>query len=232
MGRRPQLDRPAVAVLTAARGGCESAISAERDERRRSGLRDSTDVRVVQPDADAELRAQANAPATTRAWSVRPAAGAAAAGVAAVALIRLGVTPHGVLAAGVLAVLAVLASIDLQARVLPNVLVLPATAAVLAWQLAFFPGRAGEWILAALGAAFFVLLPALIRPGAMGMGDVKLALLLGAALGADVVSALTIGFAALLPVALWLIVRGRGVRDATVPFGPFLAFGAAVALLV
>ena len=42
------------------------------------------------------------------------------------------------------------------------------------------------------------LVPALIRPGAMGMGDVKLAVLLGAALGRDVLSALTIGFVAYL----------------------------------
>jgi prepilin signal peptidase PulO-like enzyme (type II secretory pathway) len=64
------------------------------------------------------------------------------------------------------------------------------------------------------------------------MGDVKLAVLLGAALGRDVLGALTLGFLGMFPVALWLLVRGRGVRGATVPFGPFLACGAAVALLV
>ena len=230
IAQQPELDGPAGAALTAAHDGRESATSVEHHELRRSDLRDSTDLRVMQPDASASPT-PAGAPAATRAWSVRPAAIAPAAGLAAAALMRLGITPHGVLAAGVLAALAVLASIDLQARLLPNVIVLPVTAAVLAWQIAFVPGRAGEWIVAALGAGLFVLLPALIRPGAMGMGDVKLAVLLGAALGRDVLGALTIGFVALLPAALWLLVRGHGVRNATVPLGPFLAFGAAVVLL-
>ena len=42
---------------------------------------------------------------------------------------------------------------------------------------------------------------------------------------------LTLGFLAMIPVALWLLARGRGVRGATVPFGPLLALGAAVVLL-
>ena len=131
-----------------------------------------------------------------------------------------------------LAVLAVLSAIDLRWRLLPNKIVLPATAAVLAWQVAFFPGRAPEWILAALGAGALLLLPALLKPGGMGMGDVKLAALLGAALGAAVLTALTLGFLALVPVALVLLVtRGKAARQATLPLGPFLAFGAAVVLL-
>jgi leader peptidase (prepilin peptidase) / N-methyltransferase len=186
-------------------------------------------VRIGQPRPGVYVRLAP--PGATHRWRLRLAAGVAAGGLAAVALVRLGATPEGVLAAGVLAVLVVLASIDLQARVLPNVIVVPGTAAVLAWQVAFCPSKAGEWLLAALGAGLFVLLPALMRPGAMGMGDVKLAVLLGAALGRDVLIALTIGFAALLPVALWLLIRGRGVRNATVPLGPFLALGAAVVLL-
>src|SRR3954451_4096992 len=229
--QQPELDGPAVAALPVAHDGRDPAPSAEHHERRRSDLRHSTDPRVVQPDASASPPAPPSAPATSRAWRVRPAALAPAAGLAAIALIRFDLTPHGVLAAGVLAALVVLASIDLQARLLPNIIVLPATAAVLAWQGAFFPRRTREWILAALGAGFLVLLPALIRPGPMGMGDVKLAVLLGAVLGRDVISALTVGSVALLPVALWLLVRGRGVRNTTVPLGPFLAFGAAVVLL-
>lgn len=172
------------------------------------------------------------APAPGRGWTVGPLTVAAAAAAGAVGLVRFGLTAQGVLAAGVLAVLVVLSSIDIQARVLPNRIVYPAIAAVLAWQLAFFPGHAAEWLLVALGAGVFLLVPAVIRPGAMGMGDVKLAMLLGAALGRDVLSALMIGFVGMIPVALWLLIRGRRVRGATVPFGPFLAFGAAVALLV
>src|SRR4051812_17456577 len=209
-------------------------MSTEHPEIRRVAIGEGIYLLTSRPEsAPAPARADERpAPGTAQAWTVGPATIGAAAGAAALGVVRLGLTSHGLLAAGVLAVLVVLSSIDLQARVLPNRIVYPATAAVLAWQLAFFPARAGEWVLAALGAGAFLLLPALIRPGAMGMGDVKLAALLGAALGRDVLSALTLGLLGMLPVALWLLVRGRRVRGATVPFGPFLAFGAAVALLV
>jgi leader peptidase (prepilin peptidase) / N-methyltransferase len=166
-----------------------------------------------------------------RLWRVRPAGVALGAVFALAALVRIGVTPDGLLAAGVLCVLGVLAIIDYEVRLLPNRIVLPAIAAVLAWQLAFFPERFAEAALAAVGAAAFLLLPSLFRRGAMGLGDVKLAALLGAALGAPVAFALAVGSLAAWPVALVLVVRGASVRGATIPFGPFLALGAAVVLL-
>jgi leader peptidase (prepilin peptidase)/N-methyltransferase len=166
-----------------------------------------------------------------RAWRVPPAGLALGGALAFAALLRIGATPAGLLAAGVLAVLAVLAIIDADVRLLPNRIVLPAIAGVLAWQLAFFPERFAEVVLAGVGAAAFLLLPSLFRRGAMGMGDVKLAALLGAALGAPVAVALAVGSLAAWPVALVLVVRGASVRGATIPFGPFLAFGAAVVLL-
>jgi leader peptidase (prepilin peptidase) / N-methyltransferase len=169
--------------------------------------------------------------AVRRAWRVRPAGLALAGVLACAALLRVGTTPAGVLAAAVLAVLGVLAAIDLEWRVLPNAIVLPAIAGVLAWQLAFLPGRFGEALLAAVGAGAFLLLPSLFRRGAIGMGDVKVAALLGAALGAPVAMALAVGSFAAWPVALVLVVRGASVRGATIPFGPFLALGGAVMLL-
>jgi leader peptidase (prepilin peptidase)/N-methyltransferase len=169
--------------------------------------------------------------AAPAAWRVGPAALGVGGALALAALVRIGVTPSGLLAAGVLMVLGVLAVIDLQARLLPNRIVVPAIVAVLAWQLAFFPGRFAEVLLAAGGAAAFLLLPSLFRRGAMGMGDVKLAALLGAALGAPVAVALVVASFACWPAALVLVARGSSVRGATIPFGPFLAFGAAVVLL-
>jgi leader peptidase (prepilin peptidase) / N-methyltransferase len=205
-------------------------MSVDQPDIRRIDIGDGIYVRL--PDAEPPTEDVDRASAHARAWTVQPLAVAAATGAAAVALLRLGLGAHGVLAAGLLAVLVVLASIDLQARVLPNRIVFPATAAVLAWQLAFSPDRAAEWLLAALGAGVFMLLPSLIRPGAMGMGDVKLAMLLGAALGRDVLSALTLGCLAVVPLALWLLLRRRrDIRDAAVPLGPFLALGAAVVVL-
>jgi leader peptidase (prepilin peptidase)/N-methyltransferase len=157
------------------------------------------------------------------------AAAALGVALAAVALARHGLTREGVLAAGLLPVLAVLAGIDLRCRLLPNRIVLPALAAVLVLQIGLAPQRTGEWLAAAVGAAAFLLAPSLLRPGAVGMGDVKLAALMGAALGAGVAGALLIGLLAMAPVALLVLWR-RG-RDATLPMGPCLAFGAAVVLL-
>ena len=66
----------------------------------------------------------------------------------------------------------------------------------------------------------------------MGMGDVKLGALLGLALGADVVAALMVGFVAVVPVAVALLLARRtDARTTAIPFGPFLALGAAAVLL-
>lgn len=154
------------------------------------------------------------------------------AGLAAVALVRLGLTPDGGLAAWMLVVLAALAGIDLRARVLPNRIIGPAMLAALAWQLAFAPDRALESLVAGVAVGAFLFVTCLVSPGALGMGDIKLAALLGFVLGTQVVAALMIGFIAVIPVALTLLVMGgRGARRTVIPFGPFLGLGAAVVLL-
>ena len=90
------------------------------------------------------------------------------------------------------------------------------------------PGR----LAAAGGAGGFLLLAALARPGGMGLGDVKLAAVLGLYLGRAVAPALLIAFAA---GALWglaiIVARGWSARTRAIPFAPFLATGAAVARL-
>lgn len=159
-----------------------------------------------------------------------PAAALAAGGAAGgLALLRHGTGPHGIMAAALLVVLTALAAVDVRARVVPNRIVGPAIVGALAWQLAFFPGRWPEWILAGLGAATFMLLPSLVRPGAVGMGDVKLAALLGVALGRDVTTALLLGFIAGGVVAAVQV--ARGARGGAMPYAPFLALGAAAVLL-
>jgi prepilin signal peptidase PulO-like enzyme (type II secretory pathway) len=80
-------------------------------------------------------------------------------------------------------VLVVLSAIDLEQRIVPNVIVLPATAVVLAGNLVVFPDRRLEFVGAMLGAGLLLLLPLLVYPAGMGKGDVKLAMLLGAGLG-------------------------------------------------
>jgi leader peptidase (prepilin peptidase) / N-methyltransferase len=179
------------------------------------------------------VAAGAAAPAPADAGALlRPVTVAAGAVPAAAALAVLGPTPRGLVAAFFLGVLGVLSVIDFERHLLPNKIVLPAAAIVLLAQVAFFPDRALEWVLASVGTLLALLVPALIRPGGLGMGDVKLGLLLGAGLGAQVFTAVTIGFVAMWPVAVWMLLRdGRAGIKRAVPLGPALAFGAAVVTL-
>ncbi|MDE3191265.1 MAG: prepilin peptidase [Acidobacteriota bacterium] len=127
-----------------------------------------------------------------------------------------------------LALVAVSAT-DLEHRIIPNRIVLPAAAVVLAAQTAVKPSP--EWAIAAFGASGLLFLAALVYPAGMGMGDVKLALLLGAMLGRTVPVALLLGMlAALVPAFVLLARHGSAARKMGIPLGPFLALGAVVAL--
>jgi leader peptidase (prepilin peptidase)/N-methyltransferase len=136
-----------------------------------------------------------------------------------------GFSGQGVVTAVSSSVLIVLAAIDAQHRILPNRIVLPAAIVILALQIAFFPDQALEWIGAGVAAAAFLAAPLLIRRDGIGMGDIKLALLLGFAVGWHVFGAILIGCLAMIPVALWMLIRDGSIKGATLPFGPFLAFG-------
>jgi leader peptidase (prepilin peptidase)/N-methyltransferase len=144
-------------------------------------------------------------------------------------VLRFGLTAYGLTAAFFCAVLVVLSAIDIEHRIVPNRIVLPATGVVLAAQLLREPSL--EWPLAALGASGFLFVAALAYPKGMGMGDVKLALLLGAMLGTTVAVALmTALIAALVPAIVLLVLHGQAARKMAIPFAPFLALGALVAL--
>jgi leader peptidase (prepilin peptidase)/N-methyltransferase len=145
-------------------------------------------------------------------------------------LLRFGLTAYAVLAAGFCAVLVVISAIDVEHRVIPNAIVLPAAAATLAAHTLIDPTP--EWALAALAAFGVFLLLAIAYPAGMGMGDVKLCLLLGAMLGWQVFVGIFLGvLASLVPAAVLAVAHGRAARRMTIPFGPFLAGGAIVALL-
>ena len=125
--------------------------------------------------------------------------------------------------------LVVISAIDLEYRIIPNRIVLPAAAVVLVAQTVIHPSP--EWALAALGASGFLLLAALAYPAGMGMGDVKLALLMGAVLGRNVAVALMVGMVAALVPSIYLFARhGSKARKMGIPFAPFLALGSVVAL--
>jgi leader peptidase (prepilin peptidase) / N-methyltransferase len=145
--------------------------------------------------------------------------------------LHFGPTPDAFVAAFFCSTLVVLSAIDVERRILPDKIVLPAATLVLAAQLVLHPDQWLEWILAPLGAAAFLFAALLAYPRGMGMGDVKLCLLLGAMLGKLVVVALMIGMlAALVPAVVLLARHGGAARKMGIPFGPFLAFGALVAL--
>ena len=146
-------------------------------------------------------------------------------------LVHFGMTWDGLLGAYFCTVLVLLSIIDFEERRLPNVIVLPSFALVLTAHLVLYPERAAEWTIAAIGAALVLFLPTLLMPGAMGMGDFKLALLLGAMLGWAVVTAIFVGSLAGALVAVGVLVaRGSSARKQMIFYGPFLAFGGIVAL--
>jgi leader peptidase (prepilin peptidase)/N-methyltransferase len=131
------------------------------------------------------------------------------------------------------ALMIAVAAIDLDHRIVPNRLLLPAAVWAVAATVAVRPDFVPEALIAGLGAFAFLLLAALAYPAGMGMGDVKLAGVMGLYLGIDVIPALAVAFLAGTVVGLALIAReGGGARKRGVPFAPFLALGGLVGLLV
>lgn len=162
---------------------------------------------------------------------LRPAASALSGILVVLCLARFGLGAEAVLAAFFAVVLVVLAVIDLEERRIPDRIVLPATAAMLVAQLVLFPDRVLTSVVAALAVAGFLLAANLISRGGIGMGDVKLGLLLGAGLGSDVVSAVLLGSIAGGVVGLVILIRGGAeARKRAIAYGPFLALGGIVAL--
>lgn len=157
--------------------------------------------------------------------------------VAAVVLVALvaacfivfGLTIESVVNSVACAVLVAVSVTDLERRIVPNRIIVPALGVALVVQTVRDPSI--EWIVAALAAGGFYFIAALIYPAGLGMGDVKLAAFLGAWLGAPVVIALFAGsLLALLPAIVLLITRGAMARKVGIPFAPFLAAGGVVAL--
>lgn len=133
----------------------------------------------------------------------------------------------------------VLTVTDLQLQRLPNRVLLPGGVGlvVLVVVTAFADGRPIALVGAGLGAAALFaifLLAAVISPAGMGMGDVKLAGVLGLLLGygglAVVVLAMLVAFVVHAVVSLVLLVSRRAGRRTALPFGPALLLGAAVSL--
>ncbi len=125
------------------------------------------------------------------------------------------------------AVLVAVTVTDLESRRIPNRIVIPAAVAAVAARTAIDPSA--RWALGSVVCGGLLLVLALVYPAGLGMGDVKLALFLGAWLGWYGLLAIVLGvLSGFVPALLLLVTRGR--RSA-LPYAPFLAIGAVAALL-
>jgi leader peptidase (prepilin peptidase) / N-methyltransferase len=121
---------------------------------------------------------------------------------------------------------------DLERRIIPNRILLVAALLGIAIAALGDPGSLPERLLAALAAGGLFFAAALAYPSGMGLGDVKLAAVMGLFLGRDVGPAILVALLAGAGVGLAMIVRGgAGARKRAIPFGPFLALGGVVGLL-
>ena len=139
---------------------------------------------------------------------------------------------HLVLGLLLVTVLVPVTLIDLDLRLIPNRITLPAAVAAIVAGALIDAGHLPEQLIAGAGAGAFFLAAALARPGGMGMGDVKLAAVLGLCLGRAVVPALFAALIAGTVVGALVLSRSPHGRKTAVPFGPFLAFGGVLALFV
>jgi leader peptidase (prepilin peptidase)/N-methyltransferase len=127
-----------------------------------------------------------------------------------------------------------IALIDLEHRIIPNRLTLIGAVLAIALGTALDPAGEPARLIAGAAAGGFLLIAALAYPGGMGMGDVKLAGMMGLFLGSAVAPALLIALVTGTAVGVVIIARkgASAGRKTAVPFGPFLALGAVVAVFV
>jgi leader peptidase (prepilin peptidase)/N-methyltransferase len=160
---------------------------------------------------------------------IYPAVELVSALLVAACVLAFGLTMEAAIAAFFCCVLVAISAVDLEHRIVPDRIVLPATLVVLTAQMIRDPSPV--WFVGAFCAALFLFLAVLAYPAGMGMGDVKLALLMGAALGKLVAVAMMVGMLAALVPGIYLMARhGQAARKMGIPFAPFLAIGSIVAL--
>ncbi len=143
--------------------------------------------------------------------------------------LAFGLTFEAAIAAFFCWILVIITRTDLEYRLIPDRIVLPG--AVLVATARTLDEPSVTWVLGGLGAGLALFLLVLAYPQGMGMGDVKLAVFLGAGLGLGVVVGLFLGFiAGAVPAIVLLIRHGRAARKQAIPLGPFLALGGVIAL--
>jgi prepilin signal peptidase PulO-like enzyme (type II secretory pathway) len=144
--------------------------------------------------------------------------------------VKFGFSGQALLGVVLCPTLVLLSAIDMKHRLLPNMIILPASLAIGLIVAASTPGDFLSHLAAgaALGGFFFLF--GMIFAGSFGMGDAKLGFMLGLALGVKTLGAMLIAFAGLLLAALYVLAsRGMTARKDAIPFGPFLALGGILA---
>jgi len=178
------------------------------------------------------LRGRCRACATPIAWRY-PLVELATALLMALAVVVIGPNEQVWLGLAFVLLLVPVTVIDIDFRIIPNKLMIVGAVVAFAILALTRPGDIPEHLSAAVAAGGFLLIAALAYPGGMGMGDVKLAFVMGLFLGRDVGPAMLAGLAAgsLIGVAIMARKGTREGRKTAVPFGPFLALGGLIGLL-
>jgi leader peptidase (prepilin peptidase) / N-methyltransferase len=121
---------------------------------------------------------------------------------------------------------------DIERRIIPDKILLVAALLGIAVAAATDPTGMAERAIAAVAAGGLLFLAALAYPRGMGLGDVKLAAVMGLFLGRNVAPAIFVALLAGSLVGVAMIARhGAAARKRAIPFGPFLALGGVVGLL-
>jgi len=153
------------------------------------------------------------------------------------AFFKFGLDLKFLFAVLMLVVLLAVAVVDIQRQIIPNRIILPSLiAAPLLAVVAGLAGRQGMPIVGTVGYLEMVigfilgggllLLIALVRPGGMGGGDIKLAAFMGIFLGRYVLIALFIGFLLGSLAGIIAMAFFHKSRKDLLPFGPYLSLGA------
>ena len=148
-----------------------------------------------------------------------------------VTTVRCGAGANAAAFAAVQVALVALAAVDLATRRLPNAITIPVSLAAIALRAVFERSTLGGAVLAGVGALLVFGVLSLALRGGFGMGDVKLAGMLGFVLGSVVVPALALGILAGGLASVALLATGRASWKSAIAYGPYLALGGAIAIL-
>ncbi len=194
---------------------------------------------IPAPDLAAESPKETDAEARLPIRELLPQGQAAAAvaivgvALAVTSVVDFGLSGRALVGAVLCPVLILLAAIDMRHRLLPNEIVLSSALLMALIVAATNPAGFFEHLEAGLALFGFLFLFAGVFKGGLGMGDAKLGLLLGLALGSRTFSAMMVAFVGLFLAALWIIAtQGLAARKKAIPFGPFIALGGILAFFI